>query len=705
MDQIKLLVKDILYKIQDIPDVALPSVRMSQVKSNSSLIATTSRSISEHNENNNPVTENGNNNNNDGKDEENDVAESFPKSEESEKLDNITTGSKDSICSAPLSPTAGKTRRPKIVMGKRALLRDQQRSQSNLIHQLVNDKYEDQLTHCINRIYHRRVSRDSTDDDGASSNYSAGSLRTINTPEDLYDGRSYFSLLFPTRSDNEFDFLQSTDDLNKDTSVEETFLDSTVISTDLDYDPNKFLKNALGDLSFETQSLDGGFHSTKLNTSANMDTTNVSSIFSKAGSLYSSMRKSIRRACSFRDKHPDARNKKGGKPRCQSYTADGDAVGGEENLMRELFVQNGIIFQASKALSFCKNSGDYGSPECIEAEKILLVASCTKEEIQLAIDNVEYYGKNDNTDKYSGTLEISDIVYYLKGDAVTEMCPKKDYIEYFVVIIHSGKTVLSSKVLTADKNGEVKANKTFVLTDLCTNFNASVAVYSMKVGQVDNAGEDTKLHHKKERKSRKPCPSPRSFFNLHHSSSRRNLYISEGGFTIKPSSFTLWGVCDIRCSDRDKTHFRMHHVPLCSTLEGYFTAVLETSVVLKNKSNGFITIGTEEKSHLVWNRRWCLLVGSLLEYWNYPSEESSSADPIGAIDLKNVLEEASPADRSLCPRPKTLLLIVKNNGEVIHYFLSFDTLEDKEHWYNDINFVIETLRSWGQLHSQISTSV
>lgn len=42
--------------------------------------------------------------------------------------------------------------------------------------------------------------------------------------------------------------------------------------------------------------------------------------------------------------------------------------------MRELYVQNGTIFQVSKAITFCRNSKDVASTEYIEAEKILLVA-------------------------------------------------------------------------------------------------------------------------------------------------------------------------------------------------------------------------------------------------------------------------------------------------------------------------------------------
>lgn len=40
----------------------------------------------------------------------------------------------------------------------------------------------------------------------------------------------------------------------------------------------------------------------------------------------------------------------------------------------ELSVQNGIILQAAKALSYCKSCNNLYSPQYVEAEKILLVA-------------------------------------------------------------------------------------------------------------------------------------------------------------------------------------------------------------------------------------------------------------------------------------------------------------------------------------------
>lgn len=101
----------------------------------------------------------------------------------------------------------------------------------------MNEKYHDQITERISRIYHRRQSRESkgSDDDGTSSNYSTTSLRT---PDSLYDGKSYFSLLFPQRSDSE-----STDGSNRDLTT--VLFNSTINSVDgSEYDSKTFLKSA-----------------------------------------------------------------------------------------------------------------------------------------------------------------------------------------------------------------------------------------------------------------------------------------------------------------------------------------------------------------------------------------------------------------------------------------------------------------------------
>lgn len=60
------------------------------------------------------------------------------------------------------------------------------------------------------------------------------------------------------------------------------------------------------------------------------------------------------------------------RQRCQSFSPD--YSGSSKDLSMELGVQNGIILQAAKALSYCKSCNNLYSPQYVEAEKILLVA-------------------------------------------------------------------------------------------------------------------------------------------------------------------------------------------------------------------------------------------------------------------------------------------------------------------------------------------
>lgn len=185
---------------------------------------------------------------------------------------------------------------------------------------------------------------------------------------------------------------------------------------------------------------------------------------------------------------------------------------------------------------------------------------------------------------YSGSLQISNLVFNLKLDSNLE---SSDFDDYYVVVITCGKTVLSSKVLLPNKDGEVRADKTFLLEDLHSDFGVTVAIYSMRIKHLQ---DKPSAKHKKERKT--ACPSTKGLFHLshNHKSSRRNLLV-ENSPSIKSSSFNLFGSYTLRCGDLDKTHFRMHHVPLSSCLEGVFSCHLTRKLDLKNRTSGFITLG------------------------------------------------------------------------------------------------------------------
>lgn len=206
-----------------------------------------------------------------------------------------------------------------------------------------------------------------------------------------------------------------------------------------------------------------------------------------------------------------------------------------------------------------------------------------KKVIQDALDAAEFDDKDSSTHTYSGTLEINDLVFYLRESS--EDGPKS-FEEYFVIIISYGTTVIASKVLSPDKKGEIMSNRSFKFTGLCTDFELDVTVYSIKVKESDkmNCG-DLKMHKKGAQ-----CPSTRNFFHLKdHKSPRRNSTTFDHA-SITSSVFDLWGMYKLRCSDLTKTDFRMHKVPLMSSLEDRFKANLVAQVELHNRTCGFLTV-------------------------------------------------------------------------------------------------------------------
>lgn len=147
----------------------------------------------------------------------------------------------------------------------------------------------------------------------------------------------------------------------------------------------------------------------------------------------------------------------------------------------------------------------------------------------------------------------------------------------------------------------------------------------------------------------------------------------------------------------------MTNVPLCSTLSDVVSVDMNVKVTITEEIDGFLTIGTESGGLITWNRRWCSLKEAKLRYWNYPYEMDNKA-PLEVIDLNSCVNAAvGTAERSVCARPRTLLLLLEfeskdknkmNDVLVVKRFLSTDKLKEKKDWESKLNSVISTLYSW-----------
>ena len=158
-------------------------------------------------------------------------------------------------------------------------------------------------------------------------------------------------------------------------------------------------------------------------------------------------------------------------------------------------------------------------------------------------------------------------------------------------------------------------------------------------------------------------------------------------------------------------------MPLNSILHGTIDLSIACRLHLSVTHEGFITHGDEAGGYARWNRRWCVLKGHTLMFWNYPREQEVK-EPLMTIKLINcVSKKITTADRTICARPRTLLLeIMRNKNEedknnmvieyqtpgtkIVRHFLFCDTLPDLMEWTAKLNHVIFALREWNVIDSK-----
>ncbi|KAJ8941352.1 hypothetical protein NQ314_010415 [Rhamnusium bicolor] len=558
-----------------------------------------------------------------------------------------------------LKETPSPIRHNRPIMGRAALLKKAniEPNDSQIVHELITDKYNGVLNYYFDRMYQRRLSKTEGSEDDysdtvfSSPNYSPLSVSSISTTNSTFpDEKSGFSYPNSAVSTEKMDFrfIRSTDDMNIETTVED-IEDSSMNLTDAGNEKTTALP--------ENPTADNGLSDNPL----------------------------------------------------------------LENLMRELSIQNEIMFQVSKALNFCRTTKEFeSSKELIEAEKILLVTSCMKEALINEIQNMEdetYERKDDH--RSCGQVNISNLKFPSKDCDKIDTHTHRDFTERFVVILTCGTVVLASDVVVADEYGDVNINKNFRFTKLPTDFDISVCIYSMRVANKLHASQKlskktgktlARLNACRTKVSKRPVASPQKKYSpICTTKSQKKHKVLNAVSYIKPSSFTLWGKCEIRSPELSKARqgnspgiatLKMNNTPLCSSLSGMFSVNIKSEVELYNRMSGFLTIGLDnEHGCTIWNTRWCVLEGYNFRYWNYPSEETTTS-PLGSVDLSNCVEQLiCPADRSLCARPRTLMLPIRHDQSIKKYLLSTDEFSDMKLWEKELNYVVCVLRIWNCINS------
>ncbi|KAG5872884.1 hypothetical protein JTB14_034125 [Gonioctena quinquepunctata] len=340
----------------------------------------------------------------------------------------------------------------------------------------------------------------------------------------------------------------------------------------------------------------------------------------------------------------------------------------EGELLSENALQREIIHQISKALLICRSQSTVITRDVhVEAEKILLVATCKKNLINEKLNQIY----NEETDNLHTSIEITiKNLKFSKSGTVSDKYNKK-CSWYFVCVLQSGTTTIASKVVESEAT-EIYFPDCFQFEGHTHDFEIDVSLYALVLKN------DIK-------KKNKNC--------LKMTTSQLTDYAPTHSF------FTLWGKTQMRtCQITQRAqNVYLSKDPAEASISNAFTADVETSLKINITMKGFLTIRANFKGYPVWNRRWCVLEGSRMNYWNNPNEEPLMA-PIGQLDLlKTHTHQVGVVDKELCPRPRTLSLEVRVEGHgpaIREYFLSADSLSEFEEWSRQLNLVLGYLRKW-----------
>lgn len=365
------------------------------------------------------------------------------------------------------------------------------------------------------------------------------------------------------------------------------------------------------------------------------------------------------------------------------------------DLVQQAATQHEAMKQISKALTLCRNTKEFsGSLEEIEGQRLLLIASYKRQALLSEIRKLDYdLDNNPSPSIETGCLTISGINFPLKSGNEGQV-NFQEYNQWFVCLASYGTQIAATQMVLAKKNSPVVFPEEFSFNDLHSDFVINIEIFSLTQRQnVRNYSHDSKFHLNKSAK-KSHCPK----LNFLHRDKQAHKFLSRCDTGILMSTFKSMGSVKIKVGDISKNGpWLLRKVPFSSNVHGAINMTIKSHVDIPVKHSGFLTIGTKISNTISWNRRWCVLSSHLLHAWNYPCDEDG-VEPLETIDLKKCVNAiVDVADRSVCPRPRTLLLETANAEDPSRfdtYFFQTDTLSEMRTWHDQINKIVSATRTW-----------
>ncbi|XP_047363606.1 anillin-like [Vespa velutina] len=386
-----------------------------------------------------------------------------------------------------------------------------------------------------------------------------------------------------------------------------------------------------------------------------------------------------------------------------------------QELLQKLEIQQTLIHQASKALNLCNVMKTFQhSTQHVESERLLLLSTLKKQAVLSEIKRING-PMNDNVVKLyeQGEVNISNIGLRLKEDALILISQTPDMSEWFIVTVTHESMVWATIAMnySIDSSTKISFPDTITIPNLGPNFKILITIYSL---QLRNTYYNKKEGHSCNNNI--SCPSPTNLWRRTERSRVRQNEIQCS--SIRDTSFEPSGYAELTLQDiHEVSPWSLLSVPSNSILQGLIDLEFSCKIRISVVHAGFLTHGNEAGGFAAWNRRWCVLDGSLLKFWNYP-QEHDLRPPLLIIDLTHCTSnEVQVVDRSLCAKPRTLMfktireriphdkssmfLECNTSYTIIKNLLSCDTITDLMEWRSKLNYVLSLLRNWNSRRNDL----
>nr|XP_046251349.1 anillin isoform X13 [Scatophagus argus] len=392
-----------------------------------------------------------------------------------------------------------------------------------------------------------------------------------------------------------------------------------------------------------------------------------------------------------------------------------------------------VINQTLQALSCCTDEEHgRGSLEEAEAEKLLLV-SCEKRSALLAevirlreersSESEEAAGEDrDHISQQPcrGTVSISNIQLPLKVEFVCSSHSRTGRpSHYFFVLIRYGPcNIVATPLATAAdaQNGDTISFPTSVtLKDIRSSFEIDVEVYSLSHTSGNNCSMD--------RTTTKSRVTPRKLLNTITQRSSNSLTSAAlpALNTRRSSNFCLVGSHKITLASLGQSKFPLdkmklegkirrllgdefqEKVPFLSPLEGNIYLRLDSESHSNVQHQGFLTMFELISGYGVWHRRYFVLEGCNMYYWNHPNDKETK-EAEGSISLSSSPSQSvRPVKRDSCARPFTFELVSNipqkqddSQEALAKCWFSADTKQERLDWMEKLNQALLDFHSWNR---------